>query len=70
MEILDVRGLSCPLPVMRTQKALEKNQEGIHVVGTGNTAKNNVTRFATSKGYQVRVVREDRDEWELSITKG
>ncbi|MDH7478651.1 MAG: sulfurtransferase TusA family protein [Syntrophomonadaceae bacterium] len=69
MDSLDVRGLSCPIPVLRTQKALEKGPTRLRVVGTGNTAKQNVTRFARSKGYEVRVESEADDEWQMVISK-
>ncbi|MGI6649095.1 MAG: sulfurtransferase TusA family protein [Bacillota bacterium] len=69
MANLDVRGLSCPLPVLKTQKALEKGIEELRVIGSGNTAKHNVSKFAKAKGYQVNVTSETDDEWCLMIKK-
>ena len=73
METLDVRDLSCPLPVLKTQKALEKGLTELQVVGTGNTSKQNVTKFAKTKGYEVQLNQENNpkndDEWQMVISK-
>ncbi|NPV89836.1 MAG: SirA family protein [Firmicutes bacterium] len=69
MDALDVRGLSCPIPVLKTQKALEKGPAELQVVGTGNTAKQNVAKFAKSKGYDVQVNSETDDVWQMVISK-
>ncbi|MBE3571947.1 MAG: sulfurtransferase TusA family protein [Moorella humiferrea] len=53
---VDVRGLSCPIPVVRTKKAMEQNPGQPLVVLTDNeTSKENVSRLAESRGYQVQV---------------
>jgi len=69
MDSLDVRDLSCPIPVLKTQKALEKGLTELQVVGTGNTSKQNVTKFAKSKGYDVQLNWETDDEWQMVISK-
>lgn len=68
MDVLDVKGLSCPLPVLKTQKALASGARELQVVGTGNTAKENVTKFARSRGCMVQLTGETGDEWQLLIT--
>jgi len=70
MDQLDVRGLSCPIPVIKTQKALEKGKLPLTVLGSGNTARQNVTRFASARGYAVEVSSETADEWTLVIKQG
>jgi len=56
-QILDLTGLACPLPVIRTKEALEsKESEEIVVVMVDNeAARDNVTRFAESRGCTVTV---------------
>jgi tRNA 2-thiouridine synthesizing protein A len=51
---LDVRGFSCPIPVVRTQKAIEEHpkEELIVVVDTA-VSRENVSRLTHSKGYEV-----------------
>jgi len=69
MDTLDVRGLSCPLPVMKTKKVLDSGVRELEVVGTGATAKQNVTRFARSQGFQVEIKNEADGEWTMVLTK-
>lgn len=64
---VDVRGLSCPLPVVKTKKALEKNPDEAMVVLTDNAVSmENVSRLARSKGYSVNV-KQEGDEFHLLI---
>lgn len=68
-EKFDVRGLSCPLPVVKVKKKLAELQEGIIevIVDTG-TAKDNVSRMANNAGWKVEVKAQE-DEYLLIITK-
>jgi len=53
---VDVRGYSCPIPVVRTKKAIEEHpKEPITVLVETATSKENVSRLAQSKGYSVKV---------------
>ncbi|MCJ7769574.1 MAG: sulfurtransferase TusA family protein [Dehalococcoidales bacterium] len=53
---VDVRGFSCPIPVVRTQKAIEDNpNEILTVVTETRVTRENVSRLAQSKGYTVKV---------------
>ena len=67
MDTLDVRGLSCPIPVLKTKKALDQGQRQLQIIGTGNTAKENVTKFVHSQGLKVEVT-EAHGEWQLIIS--
>ncbi|NLW43583.1 MAG: SirA family protein [Syntrophomonadaceae bacterium] len=69
MDTLDVRGLSCPLPVMRTKKVLDSGVRELQIIGTGGTAKQNVTRFARSQGFEVEIKNEADGEWTMVLTK-
>jgi len=70
MDELDVRGLSCPMPVMETAKILEGTEGGSLVVIVDNaTARDNVMRLAKSKGCAVAVERRGEDFY-LIFTKG
>lgn len=51
---VDVRGFACPIPVVRTQKAMAENAgQEIIVLCDSSVAKENVARLAESKGYTV-----------------
>lgn len=58
---IDARGCSCPEPVLMAKKGLDSSPEGIEVLVDNNTARENVTRFAKSRGYQVSVEELDGD---------
>ena len=53
---VDVRGFSCPIPVVRTKRAMEKNpREVLTVLIETAVSKENVSRLAKSMGYIVKV---------------
>jgi tRNA 2-thiouridine synthesizing protein A len=55
---VDVRGYSCPIPVVRTKKAIDENPgQPVTVLVETATSKENVSRLAQSKGYSVKVER-------------
>ncbi len=65
---VDVRGFSCPIPVVRTKKAMDGNpREPLSVLVESWVSKENVSRLAKSRGYSVTVVEvEDGFRLELS----
>jgi tRNA 2-thiouridine synthesizing protein A len=52
---VDARGLSCPLPVMRTQEALLARPAEIVVLADSGTAKTNVEGLLEDAGYAVTI---------------
>ena len=55
MTEVDVRGFSCPIPVVKTKKAMEGNpQDVLMVLVETEVSKENVSRLAQSRGYSVR----------------
>ena len=66
--MVDARGLSCPMPVMMTQKAMKSGEDYYEVMVDAPAPLENVTRFAESKGYRVDV--EDKGgEYLLKISR-
>ncbi len=57
-ELVDARGLACPAPVVKTREALKSGASHLEVLVDNATARDNVTRFATSQGCQVDVLEE------------
>ncbi|MCK8115033.1 sulfurtransferase TusA family protein [Anaerosoma tenue] len=55
MKEVDVRGLSCPMPLMHTKKAIEDDPTEILVHADSGTAKANVVAFLQDAGYSVSV---------------
>jgi len=60
MKEIDCRGLTCPQPVINTKQALEKMERGqVRVIVDNEAARDNVTRFANSQGFEVNIAREE-----------
>jgi selenium metabolism protein YedF len=57
-EPVDARGLACPAPVIKTRDALKSGAMDIEVLVDNPTARDNVTRFASSQGCRVEVNQE------------
>ena len=65
---VDVRGFSCPIPVVRTKKAMEQNPKDILSVFVETAvSRENVSRLAESQGYSVEV-EELSGEYRLMLT--
>lgn len=68
---IDARGLSCPQPALLTLEAIKTGQTDEIVVRVDNeTAKENVTRAAMSKGWAVTGIGEEAGKIRLTIRKG
>ena len=53
---VDVRGFSCPIPVVKTKKAFDENpNQPVTVLVESEVSKENVSRLATSSGYSVKI---------------
>ena len=67
--MIDARGLSCPMPVLMVQREVKKNQpETVKVLVDNMTAVGNITRFAASQHYAVKVEETD-GEYQMTLTK-
>lgn len=64
---LDLRGLSCPIPLMRTRDALA-TVACVTVVVDEPTPKENILKFAKSQGFTAECSEED-GEYTLVIHK-
>ena len=66
---LDCRGLACPAPVLETKKAVDTKGPGKIVVTVDNeAAKENISRFLGSQGFEVSIHGEGKD-FHVSGTK-
>jgi tRNA 2-thiouridine synthesizing protein A len=65
---VDARGFSCPVPVVKTKKAMETNPgKELTVLVETAVSKENVSRLAQNQGYSVNVESVD-DEYKLTLT--
>jgi len=65
---VDARGRACPEPVLLTKKALQQSPEGVEVLVGNSTSRDNVRRFAESRGYKTQV-KEQGEDFLLIITR-
>ena len=55
MKEIDVRGFSCPIPVVKTKQDIEKNPgESLLVRLDSAVSRENVSRLARSMGYMIQ----------------
>jgi len=67
---VDARGLSCPQPVLMTLDEIKKIDKGeIEVLVDTDTSKENVSRAAESKGWQVKDIQEEGEGYKIIINK-
>lgn len=68
-DIVDVRGLSCPQPVLLAMSKMKEKQNGeIEVVVDNEVSRENVGRAARSQGWEVREERREGDDFHLILT--
>lgn len=68
--MVDARGLSCPIPVLKVQEEIKKNApKTLEVLLDNDTAKGNVSRLAYKLGYEVKVEELDDEEYRLILSK-
>ncbi|HOM70394.1 MAG TPA: sulfurtransferase TusA family protein [Smithellaceae bacterium] len=66
---VDVKGLSCPIPVVKTKQAMENNpKDTITVILDSNVSRENISRLAESKKYSVKVEQISGEESKLILT--
>ena len=68
MLIVDARGLLCPEPVVKTQRAVKDGAAELTVLVDAEAAKENVTRFAVSRGYDV-TLRQEGPDYTLTLKR-
>ena len=68
LKTVDARGRACPEPVLLTKKALQQSPEGVEVLAGNSTSRDNVRRFAESRGYKTQV-KEQGENFLLIITR-
>ena len=62
MKEIDVRGLACPAPVLQTKNAIEEeNLNSIEVLVDNEAARQNVSRFLESQGFEVTAQENQED---------
>jgi tRNA 2-thiouridine synthesizing protein A len=67
---VDARGFSCPQPVLMTLDEIKKADQGeILILVDTDTSKENVSRAATSQGWQMKEVLEEGGGYRITISE-
>ncbi|KKO52338.1 sulfurtransferase TusA family protein [Paenibacillus sp. DMB20] len=71
-KILDAKGLACPMPIMKTKKAMNELETGqvLEIHTTDQGAKNDLSAWAKSSGHELLGHQEEEDILKLWIKKG
>ena len=68
--IIDARGLSCPQPVLLTLNEIKKAEKGeIVILVDTDTSRENVSRAATSQGWNLKKVESEGIGYRINISK-
>lgn len=71
-KILDAKGLACPMPIVKTKKAINELNSGdiLEIHTTDKGAKNDLSAWAKSGGHELLNFEEDQDVLKFWIKKG
>ena len=70
VERIDVRGLSCPHPVILVHRRMHEMGTGtFEVIGDDETARMNLIRLCNQRGWEYKEEEEEDDEFVLIISK-
>ena len=70
--VVDVKGETCPIPLIETRKALRKAVEGdiVEVLGTHQASKREIPMAVKNLGLQLLDVTDSADgEWRIRIRR-
>lgn len=71
-KVLDAKGLACPMPIVKTRKAIKEIETGqiLEVQTTDKGAKSDLTAWAKSTGHELVDSKEENDVFTFWIKKG
>ncbi|REJ09978.1 sulfurtransferase TusA family protein [Halobacillus trueperi] len=69
---LDATGLACPMPIVKTKKAMKDIEAGevLEIQATDQGAKADLTAWAKSGGHELLQTEEDNGVFKFWIKKG
>jgi tRNA 2-thiouridine synthesizing protein A len=69
--VLDLRGLVCPMPVIKTKKALSDISDGevLKVLTTDPGSKSDIPALVKRIGFKIAEIKEDNGSYIFLITR-
>jgi tRNA 2-thiouridine synthesizing protein A len=70
-QLLDAKGLACPMPIVKTKKAMNDLEVGqvLEIHATDKGAKNDLSAWAKSTGHELVADVEENDVFKFWIRK-
>ncbi|GIO29370.1 MULTISPECIES: sulfurtransferase TusA family protein [Paenibacillus] len=70
-KVIDAKGLACPMPIVKTKKAIEELQSGqiLEVQTTDKGSKNDLTAWANATGHQLLDTKAEGGTYTFWIKK-
>ncbi|OLN24089.1 hypothetical protein BTO30_01350 [Domibacillus antri] len=71
-QVLDAKGLACPMPIVKTKKAMNNLEAGqiLEVKTTDKGAKSDLTAWTKSTGHMLLDSKEEDNVFTFYIQKG
>ncbi|ARI75799.1 sulfurtransferase TusA family protein [Halobacillus mangrovi] len=71
-KVLDATGLACPMPIVKTKKAMKEVDSGdvLEIHATDQGAKSDLTAWAKSGGHELLQHEEENGVFKFWIQKG
>jgi tRNA 2-thiouridine synthesizing protein A len=71
-KMLDAKGLACPMPIVRTKKAMNELESGqvLEIHATDKGAKNDLAAWSKSGGHELIKLEEENGVFKFWIKKG
>lgn len=68
---IDVKGETCPIPLVETRKALNKASTGdiVEVTGTHPASKKEIPMIVEALGLELLDIQEEGGVWKIKIRK-
>lgn len=67
--VVDARGLACPQPVLLTLTAMKSNANRLTVLVDAEVSRENVSRAARSRHWQVESIEFNDPDYRLQLVK-
>lgn len=70
--VLDTKGLSCPMPLLRTKKEMSKLKSGeiLHIMGTDPGSRNDIPGWCERSGHEFLGLKDEEGFTNYYIKKG